>query len=155
MAKNMIVLLELLVMLLLSSILVYFVGINILGEKVVLHQLILATICLFIGTLPIIAISFLLYRITNKKFVVILINFVLSFPSAIIATTNSWMFFPWAYNLRILSPVVGVHPNGTFLEVNSNLSNVGTTYFGLVISLAVYLGICYISMLIERKKRSV
>ena len=110
-AKNIIIVAELFIILLISTILIFTVATFFLDEKMSLSQLIIATICLFIGSLPIVALSFLIYGLTKKKAVLILLNFVLTFPSAVIAVTKYWILFPWSYNLRMLSPVVGVHPN--------------------------------------------
>ena len=101
-AKNIIIVAELFIILLISTILIFTVATFFLGEKISLSQLIIATICLFIGSLPIVALSFLIYGLTKKKAVLILLNFVLTFPSAVIAVTKNWILFPWSYNLRIL-----------------------------------------------------
>lgn len=116
-AKNIIIVAELFIILLISTILIFTVATFFLGEKISLSQLIIATICLFIGSLPIVALSFLIYGLTKKKAVLILLNFVLTFPSAVIAVTKNWILFPWSYNLRMLSPVVGVHPMVLFLRL--------------------------------------
>ena len=91
----------------------------------------------------------------NKKFLVILINFVFTFPSAMIAVTSYWKFFPWDYNLRILCPIVEVHPNGTFLEKSSPLTAMNAVYVGLVLSVMVYVIITVINIGIERGKSHV
>ena len=140
------------IILLISTILIFTVATFFLGEKISLSQLIIATICLFVGSLPIVALSFLIYGLTKKKAVLILLNFVLTFPSAVIAVTKNWILFPWSYNLRMLSPVVGVHPNGTFLETGSKLMNMDATYLGLLLSIAVYVVVLTLSLLINNKR---
>lgn len=151
-AKNIIIVIELFSILVVSAILIFIVAIYFLDEKILIDQLIRATSCLFIGSLPIVALSFLIYGLVKKKALLILLNFILTFPSAVIATTKNWVLFPWSYNLRILSPVVGVHPNGTFLEASSNLMNMETTYLGLCLSIAVYIGILILNILIKSKR---
>ena len=151
-AKNIIIVAELFIILLISTILIFTVATFFLGEKISLSQLIIATICLFIGSLPIVALSFLIYGLTKKKAVLILLNFVLTFPSAVIAVTKNWILFPWSYNLRMLSSVVGVHPNGTFLETGSKLMNMDATYLGLLLSIAVYVVVLTLSLLINNKR---
>ena len=151
-AKNIIIVAELFIILLISTILIFTVATFFLGEKISLSQLIIATICLFIGSLPIVALSFLIYGLTKKKAVLILLNFVLTFPSAVIAVTKNWILFPWSYNLRMLSPVVGVHPNGTCLETGSKLMNMDATYLGLLLSIAVYVVVLTLSLLINNKR---
>lgn len=154
-AKNGMVVFELFTILMLSSIGIYLVGKYFLQEEISLKIMILATCCLFIGSLPVIALSFFIYKLFNKKFLVILINFVFTFPSAMIAVTSYWKFFPWDYNLRILSPIIEVHPNGTFLEKSSPLTAMNAVYVGLVLSVMVYVIITVINIGIERGKRHV
>ena len=154
-AKNGMVVFELFTILMLSSIGIYLVGKYFLQEEISLRIMILATCCLFIGSLPVIALSFFIYKLFNKKFLVILINFVFTFPSAMIAVTSYWKFFPWDYNLRILSPIIEVHPNGTFLEKSSPLMAMNAVYVGLVLSVMVYVIITIINIGIERGKSHV
>ena len=52
----------------------------------------------------------------------------------------------------MLSPVVGVHPNGTFLETGSKLMNMDATYLGLLLSIAVYVVVLTLSLLINNKR---
>ena len=124
----------------------------ILGETIFIHTLIIATLCLFVGSLPIATLSLLIYRLFNKRLPVIIINFLFTFPSAVIAVTNYWEFFPWAYNLRILSPIIGVHPNGTFLNPDSPMMEIGAVYTGLLISVAVWLVTDILILIKERRK---
>lgn len=154
-AKNGMVVFELFTILMLSSIGIYLVGKFFLQEEISLRIMTLATGCLFIGSLPVISLSFFIYKLFHKKFLVILINFVFTFPSAMIAVTSYWKFFPWDYNLRILCPIVEVHPNGTFLEKSSPLTAMNAVYVGLVLSVMVYVIITVINIGIERGKSHV
>lgn len=151
-AKNIIIVAELFTIIVVSTILMFTVATFFLGERISLSQLIMATICLFIGSLPVVVLSFLIYGLKKKKAILILLNFVLTFPSAVIAVTNNWILFPWSYNLRMLSPVVGVHPNGTFLDTGSELMNMETTYLGLFLSIAVYAVVLTLNLLIKNKR---
>lgn len=154
-AKNEMVILELFVILILSSIGIYLVGRFFLQEEISLKIMFLATCCLFIGSLPIIALSFFIYNLFNKKYLVILINFVFTFQSAMIAVTSYWKFFPWDYNLRILCPIIEVHPNGTFLEKSSPLTSMNAVYIGLALSVMVYILITVLNIGMERGKSHV
>ena len=154
-AKNGMVVFELFTILMLSSIGIYLVGKFFLQEEISLRIMTLATGCLFIGSLPVISLSFFIYKLFHKKFLVILINFVFTFPSAMIAVTSYWKFFPWDYNLRILCPIVEIHPNGTFLEKSSPLTAMNAVYVGLVLSVMVYAIITVINIGIERGKSHV
>ena len=154
-AKNEMVILELFVILILSSIGIYLVGRFFLQEEISLKIMFLATCCLFIGSLPIIALSFFIYKLFHKRFLVILINFIFTFPSAIIAVTSYWEFFPWDYNLRILCPIIEVHPNGTFLEKSSPLTSMNAVFVGLALSVMVYILITVLNIGMERGKSHV
>lgn len=151
-AKNGIVIFELFTVLMLSSTGIYLIGKFLLHEEISLKIMIVATCCLFIGSLPVVALSFFIYKLFHKRFLVILINFIFTFPSAIIAVTSYWEFFPWDYNLRILCPIIEVHPNGTFLEKSSPLISMNAVYVGLVLSVMVYIIITAINMVMERGK---
>ncbi len=154
-AKNIVVLFELIIILILSSVAIYFVGTVIFHDNISAKMLIIATLCLFIGSLPIIAISFLVYQVINKRFLIVLMNFLLTFISAIIAPTANWKFLPWAYSLRIICPITLVHPNGTFLETGSPLIDINTTYFGLGLSIVVYVFVIVATLFIESRKKDV
>ena len=154
-AKNGMVVFELFTILMLSSIGIYLVGKYFLQEEISLKIIFLATCCLFVGSLPIIALSFFIYKLFNKKYLVILINFVFTFPSAMIAVTSYWKFFPWDYNLRILCPIIEVHPNGTFLEKSSPLISMNAVYVGLALSVMVYILITVLNIGMERGKSHV
>ena len=151
-AKNGIVIFELFTVLILSSTGIYLIDRFLLHEEISLKIMIAATCCLFIGSLPIVALSFFIYKLFHKRFLVILINFIFTFPSAIIAVTSYWKFFPWDYNLRILCPIIEVHPNGTFLEKSSPLTSMNAVYVGLVLSVMVYIIITAINIVMERGK---
>ena len=151
-AKNGIVIFEVFTVLMLSSTGIYLIGRFLLHEEISLKIMIVATCCLFIGSLPVVALSFFIYKLFHKRFLVILINFIFTFPSAIIAVTSYWEFFPWDYNLRILCPIIEVHPNGTFLEKSSPLTSMNAVYVGLVLSVMVYIIITAINIVMERGK---
>lgn len=150
-AKNIVVLIELFAILVISSVAIYFVGTLLLNETIILKTLVLATMFMFVGSFPVIGISFLLLRLCNKNFLIILVNFILTFPSAVIAVTSNWKYFPWAYNLRMLAPIVGVHPNGTFLEMGSKLLEMNPVYLGLVLSIIAYLFSLGLLLVIDRR----
>ncbi len=149
--KNLLVIFELFMILILSSIAIYAVGVIFFQDKITIQMLSMATFCLFMGSLPIVAWSFLLTRFFSKRLILILMNFLLTLFSAYVAVTPNWKFYPWAYNLRILSPVIAVHPNSTFLSDTSPLMNINTCYLGLGLSLLVYVVITLVGLFVERK----
>ncbi len=153
-AKNAIVLGELLLMLIISSILIDGVGTFIFHEMIQIKTLVMATIILFIGSLPVIGLSFLFIELLHKKIIVILINFLLVFPSPIMAVTSKWVFFPCSYSLRMLAPIIGIHPNGTFLAEHHPLMNRESIYIGIILSLCVYVLSLILLTIVSRRKNN-
>lgn len=150
-AKNIVILIELFIIIMLAGIATYILANFVIGDAVTFTSIILPTFYLYIGILPIISISFILYKYTNG-FVVILINFLFSFLSAVIAVKSYWLLFPWSYNLRMMAPALGIHPNGTFLNPSSNLNNPISIPIGVFLSIFIYLLLLFIQMILERIK---
>lgn len=153
-AKNIVVLLELLIILLLSSFFILIIGIFVLKDTISVSTIILATLCLFIGSLPIVGFSFIAHRFVHRV-IVILVNFVLTIFSAIVAIEAIWWTFPWSYNLRMLAPILGIHPNGTFLSPNDSLMDGKVIGLGIILSILVYISTVFIQLNMERRKRNV
>lgn len=143
-SKNIVVLVELFIILVVSTILLLVINRVWMQDPVSIQRMSLATLCLFLGSLPMMGMSFLLYRYTNK-FVVILVNFLCTGLSAIIAVKTWWYLFPWSYSIRMMAPVLGIHPNGTFLESSSPLLDTSTVYTGSGLGIAVYLTLTILS----------
>ncbi|MCO7127067.1 hypothetical protein NIE88_14955 [Sporolactobacillus shoreicorticis] len=137
MAKNMIVIFELLITLAFSGLLVLLLNGLLLNDTISFGRIVIATACLFLGSLPVVGISFVLNRFLNR-IIVILINFILSSAAALIAVEGSWLLFAWCYNIRMMAPTLGLHPNGTFLPAGSPLLNTGSIGTGVLLSLIVY-----------------
>lgn len=144
--KNVVILIELFIILAVSSILLLIINRVSIRDHISVQRMSIATICLFLGSLPITGISFLLYRHTNK-FIVILINFLCTGLSAIIAVKTWWYLFPWSYSIRMMASVLSIHPNGTFLESSNPLVDISTVYTGSGFGIAVYLILTILSYL--------
>lgn len=52
--------------------------------------------------------------------------------------TSHWIAVPWSWAIRLMSPVVGVHPNGTLLESGDRLLNASVIPIGIVVSLSAF-----------------
>lgn len=110
----------------------------------------LATLCLFLGNLPLIPISMLLLPVV-KRIGVVLINFGLGAFAAIMALKSYWYLYPWCYGIRMMSSVLGIHPNGTFLEPGSYLLNPQATLIGCILGVVDFLLICGVAILIKKR----
>lgn len=136
-SKNIVVLSELFIILVVSAFLLLIINQVILQDAIAFVRIGLATGCLFLGSLPLVGFSFFMDRYTNK-FLVILINFVCTGLSAIVAVESWWVIFPWSYSIRMMAPALGIHPNGTFLLIDSPLLDFGAIYTGGILGIVVY-----------------
>lgn len=150
-AKALVVILELFVIIVLSSLITYIIGGLLLGKNISLGLVLKAGLVLFAGSLSIVGFSFLLMSLVNKSFVIIILNFIMSLVSPIPPTSNMWKFYPHSYSLRMLAPVIGVHPNGTFLEKGSELWN--TQVIPIAIALSFVLFAVFITLSLLRKDK--
>jgi len=46
-----------------------------------------------------------------------------------------WIYVPWSWPTRLMSPIIGVHPNGTLLESTSPLLNATVIPQGIIVSI--------------------
>ncbi len=153
-AKALVVILELFVIIVLSSLITYLIGGLLLGKNISLGLVLKAGLVLFAGSLSIVGFSFLMMSLINKSFVVIILNFIMSLVSPIPATSNMWKFYPHSYSLRMLAPVIGVHPNGTFLEKGSELWNAQVIPIAIILSLSLCLIFIGLSLLRKDKENA-
>ena len=153
-AKALVVILELFVIILLSSLITYLIGGLLLGKNISLGLVLKAGLVLFAGSLAIVGFSFLMMSLVNKSFVIIILNFIMSLVSPIPPTSNMWKFYPHSYSLRMLAPVIGVHPNGTFLEKGSKLWNAQVIPIAIILSLSLCLIFIGLSLLRKDKENA-
>jgi lantibiotic transport system permease protein len=149
-SKVIIVIVDLFIILAVSLILLLMLEITVIHEKINIFQLLLASFCLFLGNLPLIPISLFLYKISNVL-IVILTNFIFGISAAVIAIKPIWHFFPWSYGIRMMSPVLGIHPNGTFLSHGDELLNQNSIYTGNLLGISVFLILTILFYLVLRK----
>lgn len=153
-AKSLVVILELFVIIVLSSLITYLIGGLLLGKNISLGLVLKAGLVLFAGSLSIVGFSFLLMSLVNKSFVIIILNFIMSLVSPIPATSDMWKFYPHYYSLRMLAPIIGVHPNGTFLEKGSELWNAQVIPIAIVLSFVLFAIFIGLSLLRKDKENA-
>jgi len=68
-------------------------------------------------------------------FASIAIGFLGLIAGVIAAQESYWVYVPWSWPIRLMSPIIGVHPNGTLLESTSPLLNVSVIPQGIIISI--------------------
>ena len=150
-AKSLLVLTEVLAIVMVSILIIYLVANFILKENISLAMLIKAGVVLFMGVMPLVGFSFFIMSLSSKAFVLLILNFILSIISPTPAVGALWKFYPWSYSLRMLAPIIGVHPNGTFLDINSPLWDKSVIILGIVLSLGVY--VLFMVLSINRKEK--
>lgn len=55
------------------------------------------------------------------------------------ASESYWMYIPWSWGMRLMCPIVGVHPNGVPLEKGSPLLDPSVIPMGIAISIVIFL----------------
>jgi ABC-2 type transport system permease protein len=57
----------------------------------------------------------------------------------VMASESYWMYIPWSWGMRLMCPIVGVHPNGVPLEKGSPLLDPSVIPMGIAISIVIFL----------------
>lgn len=64
----------------------------------------------------------------------------LGFLGGVLAASEpSWIYVPWSWSTRLMSPLIGVHPNGTFLATTDPLRNAQVIPVGLGLALGSFI----------------
>ena len=61
------------------------------------------------------------------------------FAGGFLAPEKYWVFCPWSWPVRLMCPIIGVHPNGVLLSPDSLLRNASVIWAGTVLSLGIFL----------------
>lgn len=56
-----------------------------------------------------------------------------------------WIYVPWSWTTRLMSPIIGVHPNGTLLESTSPLLDASVIPKGIIVSIVSLIIFTYIT----------
>lgn len=75
----------------------------------------------------------------------IIISFIGLIIGVLTAVENYWIAIPWSYSLRLMCPIIGIHPNGTILKKGSYLLESGVIFEGIIVSLLIMLILSYIT----------
>lgn len=55
------------------------------------------------------------------------------------ATQPYWIYVPWSYAIRLMCPIIGVHPNGTLLEAGDPLTSSSVIPIGILLAILVFI----------------
>lgn len=70
----------------------------------------------------------------------------------VMAPEPYWIYIPWSWGMRLMSPIVGVHPNGTPLETGSPLLNSSVIPMGIVVSIVFFILLSFATAIWFSKK---
>lgn len=107
-------------------------------SQLIFLDVILSSIVLWIATLFIIPFTIIIAVYINP-FASILFNFIGMGVSIFLNSGNKWFLLPWSYGVRLITPIMKVNPNGTFLDSNSPLNTFKELPLGIVISLSLFI----------------
>ncbi|MFO7161133.1 MAG: lantibiotic immunity ABC transporter MutE/EpiE family permease subunit, partial [[Clostridium] cellulosi] len=70
----------------------------------------------------------------------------------IAAPKSYWIYVPWSWPIRLMCPIIGVHPNGTLLESTSPLLDASVIPQGIIISIVSLIILAFITAVWFNKK---
>jgi len=77
--------------------------------------------------------------------VAVILNLLFGFGFGILADHPAWWLIPWTWPVRLMSPVVGVHPSGVLLESDSPLLDQAVIPVALLLALLLFVGMLYVT----------
>lgn len=67
------------------------------------------------------------------------IGFVGMIMGVLTAPKSSWVIVPWSWATRLMCPLIGVHPNGSFLAKEDSLMDISVIPVGIFVSLVCFI----------------
>jgi ABC-2 type transport system permease protein len=68
-----------------------------------------------------------------------------------ISTRALWWLNPWSWSIRLMMPIIGVHPNGTLLSQSSHFRDSSVILFGILLAAALVIIITAVTSLAFKK----
>lgn len=66
-----------------------------------------------------------------------------------------WVFVPWSWPIRLMSPVVGVHPNGVLMEENNPLRDPSVIPAGILLGIIAFILFTWITATWFKRKETI
>ncbi|MBP2072426.1 lantibiotic immunity ABC transporter MutE/EpiE family permease subunit [Thermoanaerobacterium butyriciformans] len=63
------------------------------------------------------------------------------------ASKSYWIYIPWSWPIRLMCPIIGVHPNGTLLQINDSLRDPSVIPIGVIVSVLAFLIFSILTMI--------
>lgn len=110
-----------------------------------------ATILNFLVSISLVPLNlFLEYK--TSTLVTFAINLIGLMAGTELSPTFIWFASPWGYALRFMCPILGIHPNGEFLEPNSYLLDKSVLIPGIVLCVFIFTIGTYITVILIDNK---
>lgn len=123
------------------------------GQTEFLGLITVNALVLIILNVALIPFSIWLSSLTNP-FVVIMVNFLLTFGTISFASADYWWASPWSYGFRTTAALLGIHPNGTYLPSDSPLLKQSVVPVAVIISLGLLIVTSLLTMFLYESKVS-
>lgn len=81
-----------------------------------------------------------------------LIGFLGLVGGVVAAPQRYWLYIPWSWSTRLMSPIIGVHPNGTFLTATDPLLNPQVIPVGLGLALSSFIVLALFTAILFRAR---
>ncbi|GAA0740232.1 lantibiotic immunity ABC transporter MutE/EpiE family permease subunit [Clostridium oceanicum] len=120
---------------------------------VILNQLFLAVFIIWLTTLILIPICLFLSE-SFGSFASVIVTCVGFIGGALVAPKSFWYLCPWSINVRLISPILKIHPNGELLKSGSSLLNPSVIPIGIIIAVVGFIILAILTSLWFAKKEA-
>ncbi|MCX7903607.1 MAG: lantibiotic immunity ABC transporter MutE/EpiE family permease subunit [Caloramator sp.] len=122
-----------------------------LGGQIKLKEILSSVLVIWVGSINLVPI-YLFLSIFGGLILNVIVGFIGFFIGAVMAIKSYWMFVPWSLSLRMLSPILKVHPNGIPLKANDFLLDTSVIKIGLFFSIMYFVVFTFITSLWFKKE---
>lgn len=127
------------------------IGIMLVGGPIPIVDLVWDDLFCWVCLLPLLPLHLILDYLWGH-----LLNFSVAimgaFSGMYFAARSFWLFDPWIWGIRVLSPLIGVHPNGTKLMAGDALLNASVVPVGVSLAVGLFVVLTFGSAAIFKKE---
>lgn len=123
----------------------------ILGGQIKIKEIVTSTLIIWVGSLNLVPIYLFLSTITGV-ISTLFVGIAGMILGAVMAVEHYWFFVPWSLSLRMLSPILEVHPNGIPLKASDHLLEPSVLRIGLFVSIVYFFAFTFLTSLWFKKK---
>lgn len=124
---------------------------TLLDGQIKLKEIISSVLVIWVGSINLVPV-YLFLSIYGGLILNVMMGLIGFFIGAVMAVKSYWIFIPWSLSLRMLSPILKVHPNGIPLKANDFLLDTSVIKVGLFFSIMYFLVFTFITSLWFKKE---